>query len=282
MFVSLRTATRQELERAGVSVASLLDTLYDLPTAKKAQHQDFFMKYERHFEDCRSIEGVFRKLNTHWNYLNMDILAHLITKFSVRCLYTQLSAYEEELEHFMERTTLREYYEVEADHEEAEVPEGFIKLVSKHNWEEPIYLKKVDEFRRKLARKYDLHACAVILVSMDIGSVVITMMVPESVVVMVRSTATEFFKEHGIVHLQLNGTCVYKQASRPTSDTCSNNNYIICCVFPDSLSAHITCRLKMRCLPQQCSLLLRGSLSSSQELLPQSPWLRQLVGHVSG
>ena len=235
MFVSLRTATRHELERAGVRVALLLDTLYDLPTAKKDQHREFLMKYERHFEDCRSIEGVFLKLNTYWNYLNMDILANLITKFSLKCLYTQLSRYEEELEHFMERTTLREYYEVEADQEQKEVPEGFTKLVSKHIWERPIYLKMVDEFRRRFARIYNLHACAVILVSMDIGSVVITMMVPESLVAMVNSTGTEFFKEHGIVHLQLNGTCVYEQASKPTSDTCSNNNDIICCVFPDSL-----------------------------------------------
>ena len=217
MFVSLRTATRQELERARVSVASLRDILYDLPTAKKDQHREFLMKYERHFEDCSSIEGVFLKLNTYWNYLNIDILAHLITKFSLRCLYAQLRAYQKELEHFLERTTLREYYEMEADQEQKEAPEGFTELVSKHFWEQPIYLKKVDEFRRKLARKYDLHACAVILVSMNMGSVVITMMVPESVVAMVDSTGTEFFKEHGIIHLQLNGTCVYKQASRPAT-----------------------------------------------------------------
>ena len=263
LFVFLRSATRKELEEAGVSVASLLDTLYDLPTAKKARHREFLMKYEKYFEDCTSIEGVFLKLNTYWNYLNIDILVHLITKFSLRCLYSQKRVYEEQLEQFMKRTTLREYYEVEADHEQIEAPAGFIELVSKHNWEPPIYLKTVDEFRRRLARNYDLHVCAVILVSMDIGSVVITMMVPESVVAMVNSTGTEFLKEHGIIHLQLNGTCVYPQASRPASDTCSNNNDIICCVFPDSLSAHIICRLKMKCLPQQCSLLLRGSLSSA-------------------
>ena len=261
---------------------SLLDALYDLPTANKRQHQEFLIKYGNNFGACNSIECVFLFLNLHWNYLHTDILTHIIAKFSLQSLWTQLEVYEEQLQSFLEHTTLREYYKVEANNEQKEAPQGFIELVSKHSWEPPIYLKKIDEFRRKLARKYDLHACAVILVSMDIGSVVITMMVPESVVAMVNSTGTEFFKEHGIVHLQLNGTCVYKQASRPASDTCSNDNDIICCVFPDSLSAHITCRLKMKCLPQQCSLLLRGSLSSSQELLPQSQWLRQLVGHVSG
>ena len=281
-FALLRTATQEELEKAGVSVDALLDTLYNLPTAKKELHRDFLMKYEKHFEECENIRSIFRKLGTFWNYMNIDILAHFINKFSLQCLCTQLKSYDDELEHFMDHTTIEEYYEVEADKNQMEAPKGFIENVSTHNWESPIYLKRVDEFRRMYAREYDLHACAVILVSIHRGSLVITMMVPESVLAMVNSTGTEFFKEHGIVHLQLNGTCVYKQASRPASDTCSNNNDIICCVFPDSLYAHITCRLKMMPPPQQCSLLLRGSLSSFQELLPQSQWLRQLVGHVSG
>ena len=274
-FASLRTATRQELEKAQVTVKSLLDTLFDLPTAQKAQHRNFLMEYRKHFRDCKSIEDIFLMLNTYWNYLNTDILAHLINKFSLQCLYTQLKSYQVELEHFMEQTTLTDYYVVEADKQKEKPPDGFVELVSEHNWEKPIYLKDVDEFRREVARKYDVHTCAVILVSMKIGCAVITVMVPESVVEMVRSTGTGFFKEHGIVHLQLNGTCVYKQASKPASGTCSNNNDIICCVFPDSLSAHITCRLKMKCLPQQCSLLLRSSLSSSQELLPRSQWLER-------
>ena len=282
-FDSLRTATRQELEKAQVSVESLVDALYDdLADDVIDLHRDFLMQNEKHLAECKKIRCVFHKLSLWWNYLNIDILAHLITTIPIRSLNTQLKVYEEQLQHFMKHTTLRDYYEVEANKQKYKIPEGFVELVSEHSWEPPVYLKKVDEFRREFAHEYRLHKCAVILVSMDIGSVVITMMVPESVVAMVNSTGTEFFKEHGIVHLQLNGTCVYKQASRPASGTCSNNNDIICCVFPDSLSAHITCRLKMKCLPQQCSLLLRGSLSSSQELLPQSQWLRQLVGHVSG
>ena len=169
MFVSLRFATQQELVKAGVSITSLLDTLYDLPTLKKAQHREFLVKYEKHFEDCKSIEGVFLKLNTYWNYLNFDILAHFITKFSLRCLYSQLKAYEVEVGHFMERTTIQEYYKVEADKQKIKPPEGFVELVSEHHWEAPINLKQVENFRRMLAREYDLHECIVILVSMGRG-----------------------------------------------------------------------------------------------------------------
>ena len=113
---------------------------------------------------------------------------------------------------------MEQFCEAEGDEQHVEPPPAFVQLRSQHQWEPPAYLKKVDEFRKKFALKYDLRESAVILVGMRGGSAVITMMVPESVVAKVNSTGTEFFTEHGIVHLQLNGTCVYKQASRPASE----------------------------------------------------------------
>ena len=276
LFKALEDATETDLENARVHIKHLVKVICSLPTAMKDLHQDFLMKFAEEFKDSHTITVVFFKLDTHkyWDYLNTDILEHIITHFSLPCK-PQLEAYKAEQQQFMEKTTVEEFCEAEQDRRYIDPPPAYVKLITQHEWEPPIYLKKVDDFRKKFARRHDLRESAVILVGMRGGSVVITMMVPESVVEMVRSTGTEFFKEHGIVHLQLNGTCVYQQASRPASGTCSNNNDIICCVFPDSLSAHITCRLKMKCLPQQCSLLLRGSLSSSQELLPQSQWLER-------
>ena len=275
-FEALETATESDLKKNGVPVEKLVKEIYSLPTASKELHQAFLIEYAEAFEGSRTVSVVFRKLDTHkyWDYLNIDILAHIIKRFFLPS-QTKLEDYKTQLQQFMEKTTVEQFCEAEGDERHVEPPPAFVQLRSQHKWEPPTYLKQVDEFRKKFALKYDLRESAVILVGMRGGSVVITMMVPESVVEMVNSTGTEFFKEHGIVHLQLNGTCVYKQASRPASGTCSNNNDIICCVFPDSLSAHITCRLKMKCLPQQRSLLLRGSLSSSQELLPQSQWLER-------
>ena len=282
-FTALEDATETDLENARVHIRRLVKVICSLPTAKKELHRDFLKDFAEEFKDTLTITVVFLKLDTHkyWDYLNTDILEHIITEFSLPS-QTQLEDYKRQQQQFMEQTTVEEFCEAEGDRRHIDPPPAYVKLISQHKWEPPTYLKKVDDFRETFALKYDLRESAVILVGMRGGSVVITMMVPETVVAMVNSTGTEFFKEHGIVHLQLNGTCVYKQASRPASGTCSNNNDIICCVFPDSLSAHITCRLKMKCLPQQCSLLLRGSLSSPQELLPQSQWLRQLVGHVGG
>ena len=276
LFKTLEDETEMDLENARVHIKHLVKVICSLPTEKKELHQKFLDKFAEGFKDTLTITVVFLKLGTHtyWDYLNTDILEHIITEFSLPS-QTQLEDYKRQQQQFMKQTTVEDFCEAEGGRRHIEPPPAFVTLISKHEWEPPTYLKKVDDFRKKFAHQYDLRESAVILVGMRGGSVVITMMVPESVVAMVNSTDTEFFKEHGIVHLQLSGTCVYKQASRPASGTCSNNNDIICCVFPDSLSAHITCRLKMKCLPQQYSLLLRSSLSSSQELLPQSQWLER-------
>ena len=215
-FKALEDATQVHLQRRNIPVSKLTDVIYSLPTAKKELHQEFLMKFADQFENSETISVVFRRLDTHnyWDYLNIDILNHIITEFSLPS-HTQLQVYKEKQQHFMEETTVEEFYETEGDRQHIEPPAGFTKLITKHKWKSPIYLKEVDDFRVQFARKYDLREWAVILMSVWGGSVIITMMVPESVIPLVNSTGTEFFKEHSIVHLLLNGTCIYKQASGP-------------------------------------------------------------------
>ena len=64
---------------------------------------------------------------------------------------------------------MEEFCEVEGDGQHIDPPKMFMKLVSQHKWRPPTYLKKVDEFCKKFARKYDLRECAVILVAMRGG-----------------------------------------------------------------------------------------------------------------
>ena len=243
-FKSLKRIAQEQLERANIQINYLVEAIYSLPTESRELHQKFLNEYVDGFVESRTIDAVFRRLDTHtyWGYLNIDILENIITEFSLPS-QTQLEDYKRQQVQFMEQTTVEEFCEAEGHKRQIEPPPAFVKLITQHKWEEPTYLKQVDDFRKEFAHKHDLRESAVILVGMGGGSVVITMMVPESVVAMVNSTGIEFFEKHGIVQLQLNGTCVYKQASRPASDTCSNN-HDISCVFPDSLSAHITCRLK--------------------------------------
>ena len=210
-FEKLKSATAQELQKAGIGVASLVDKITSLPAKLKEAHREFLKEYNKEFHSCKSVPEVFTHLNTHWDYLNYDMLAHLITGFSLSSLNAQLKEYKLKMQHFLNETSLEQFSEAEEEERYMEPPEGFKKLVSRHKFSPSTSLKEIDTFRRKFAHKYDLRACAIFLLSMRSGSVVITMLVPESLEMMLRSTDPEFFKEHSIVHLQFNDILIYEE-----------------------------------------------------------------------
>ena len=74
-------------------------------------------------------------------------------------------------------------------------------------------LRHVEDFLRAFADKYNLKRCAVIVVGMDRGSVVITLLVPESIELKITSVDPEFISSHGIIHMIFNDITVYPQVS---------------------------------------------------------------------
>ena len=200
----------QLLESGNIQVNDLVRTVYCLPAELL---QDFLVKYAKEFRHPDTISKVFFRLSEHkyWDYLNFDILDHIITEFSLPS-QTQLKDYKRQWQQFMEQTTVEEFYEAE-ESQLIHPPPAFVELITQHKWKPPTSLERVDKFRKTFAHKYDLCDSVVILMSAECCLVVITMLVPESVMTMVNPTGIEFFKEHAIVHLQLNGTYVYKEAS---------------------------------------------------------------------
>ena len=210
-FHKLRAATEQELQRAGVGVTSLVTEITSLPATKRGPHLEFLKQYTKEFHSCKSVLEVFSHLNTHWDYLNYDMLAHLITGLSLSSLNAQLKEYELKMQHFLNETSLEQFSAAEGEKRYKKPPKGFKKLVSRHKLSPSTSLKEIDTFRQKFADEYDLRKCAIFLLSMRSGSVVLTMLVPESLEMMLRSTDPEFFKEHSIVHLQLNDILIYEE-----------------------------------------------------------------------
>ena len=213
-FESLKNATREELEKAGVAVQTLVDKIMSFPVTKIEPHEEFLMKYADIFRESKRISSVFDRLSMHWDYLNYDILDHLITVFKLHKLSNQLDDYRRSWIHFLEHTDLEIFCEAEEEERYMEPPDGFKTLVSRHDWKKPISLQKVDDFRRRFAYKYDLRACAIFLLGVGKGSVIVTLLVPCSIELMLKSTESEFFTEHGITRLELNGTLIYSQGQQ--------------------------------------------------------------------
>ena len=162
--------TQGQLERANTQINDLVEAIYSLPTECRELHRDFLIAFSDTFAKSSAVREVFCILNTqkYWDYLNIDILENIITEFSLPS-QTQLKNYKRQRQQFMEQTTVKEFCEAEGDRRHIDPPPAFVKLISQHEWEPPTYLKKVDEFCKKFALKYDLRESAVILVGMRGG-----------------------------------------------------------------------------------------------------------------
>ena len=188
-----------------------MDKITSLPANIVEPHREFLRKYNEAFQECSSIHGVFTHLNTHWDYLNYDMLEHIITEFSLHSLDEQLEGFKEHRDQFLDDTSLKQFNEAEGDKRCMKPPPGFKELAIDFKLSRSTPLKKIEEFRRKFAYQYGLRECAIILSGVKLTSVIIILLVPESIVV--RPTDYEFFHEHNIVCVKHNGIIRYQQVS---------------------------------------------------------------------
>ena len=149
---------------------------------------------------------LFRILNKYWDHFNYHLLEHFLAAPRIERLFVSettchklkgwMKQYVEEMVDFRKRTALDVYYKA-AEQPKVDVPDGFQKLVKTFKSSEMKTLQHVEEFRRKVAYEYKLHQCLVFLESIELGSVVITLWVPQSVVLVNPLLEVGVFKDDG-------------------------------------------------------------------------------------
>ena len=225
-FLSLKNAIRYELEtpkdgREAVSVSDAVDMIMNSPTADWKPHEENILKnLSEQLQAYKNIRGVLDCLGLDWDYLNPDIYAVLINDFSLHSLDDQLEEYQRELDQFLDETPVKEFSDVIAKKKQKRIPEEFKKLVTKHKWEPPVYLRDVELFRREVASQYKLRQCAVFMAGLDIQSI-ITLVVPASIEY---STEPKFLIQHGIMQMTVNDIPIHVSCevllNMDTADIC--------------------------------------------------------------
>ena len=212
-FDSLVIDTRSELENTKVEVDYLVQKITLLPPNIRLLHRDFIKNNMEYFARKREISDIFVLLNTYWDYLNSDVLEHIIIKLAINVL-ERLQSFKMEQQNFINHTTVKEFCEAaRISNLQIEPPSGFIEVISTHSWNDTIYLREVDEFRRNLAVEitHSIHEVAVLVARIKIGSVMITLFVPEESKTILFATTMTFFLDNNIVEFEVNHTCVYSK-----------------------------------------------------------------------
>ena len=229
-FKDLKRQTREGLERLGplASVQVVVERLTDLGADNKPEHKVFLQgnlhimfRAENHFE----LYGI---LNFYWDYLAYNLLDHLIREFSIREVKGEMEEYKIDLKRFRRATPLKLFYQAQR-RRRRRPPAEFREMAVEFDWPDTVTLEVVEDFRQAYESHYSLRECAMMLVSLSIGSFVITWIVPESIVESLKTKLPEkLFKRHSVTKLQIAGDLIYPSTHHPNVRIFYHNNVHTC------------------------------------------------------
>ena len=121
-----------------------------LPTSLKYQHRYFLEHHSSKIGKATTVEEIFSILNSYWNFLNCNLLVHIIGKFGDEELQKQLSSYTTTLQAFRLRTRITDFMKAYTGN--PSLPQQLLALKMKigSEWEQ-CTLEDAEELRRSMA-----------------------------------------------------------------------------------------------------------------------------------
>ena len=161
-FNDLKESTRECLERLRVPVKRVADALTSLPADDVGEHKLFLESHLGALYYASDHSELFGTMNFHWNYLNPQLLDHLIREFDLEGVKGEMKTYKEDLQQFKEKTPLKLFCQ---SHKKKRIrpPPDFYRVVVEFDWPGDVTLEDVEEFRQEYADHYSLHRCAMML-----------------------------------------------------------------------------------------------------------------------
>ena len=187
-----------------------------LPASTKDQHIAFIRENLSEIKESKCMEDIFLLLNFYWDFLNYTLLEHIVTEFGNNDTKAAMAEYVRELVAFRKATKLSEFI----THWQCtgKVPPDMSRLVIKmeKDWSN-CTLEDVEQFRRTLTQKLLLPSFAVLLRDAEQGCISLTWLIPSSIVKLlskdIHHTKLDWFKEHHIERLAIDGQDLYNSAT---------------------------------------------------------------------
>ena len=185
-----------------------------LPVSARTQHRSFIEEKLTNIPPPVTFVNIWTKLNLYWDFLNYELLEHVIINFGSAELKQNMQEYVHELSVFKQTTRLCDFIESWPCRDN-EPPEDRLKKVvvkMKHEWSQ-CTLQDVESFKRALVHKFFLPEFDILLQKAEEGCVCITWLTSPSIATLLQQNlaniATEFFIKHGIDAVTIDGQDVF-------------------------------------------------------------------------
>ena len=203
-YTDLVVIVRDAFKRGRVSFIQIQNCLLQLPVSLKLQCGKFLQSQASSLSQARSIDELFFILSLQWDFLNPNLLAHLVQKFGDGKTKESVDKYLGELRKFRMRTKISDFI----DKWTGTLPPGTQEIVMEleGNWGERS-LQQLEEHRIEVSRKCCFANYVMPLKAIRESSVDAIFSLPKSVDIhsLELESLREVSRKHQVLRILLNG-----------------------------------------------------------------------------
>ena len=209
-FLELTECTYEVLVAKGIDVHRLHARLVSLDVFRRHEHQEFIDKHLMNIGQEMTFNNLWARLGNYWDFLNFDLLEHVVSRFGSEDLKHKMESYKHDLQSFRKATRLCDFIDCwpvrGQTPPETELREFVIKVG--HHWDN-CTLEDLEKLKGVITRKFFLREFDLRLKEIKEGCITIIWLIPELFVedlqVAIESTSSEFFLEQKIETITIDG-----------------------------------------------------------------------------
>ena len=222
-FLELAECTYELLVDRSIDVNCLHARLVSLDVFRRHEHQEFIDKHLMSIDRNMTFNNLWARLGNYWDFLNFDLLEHIINKFGSAGLKHKMKSYKRDLQSFRRSTRLCDFIDcwpvIGQTPPEMELRE-FVAKVG-HQWKN-CTLEHLETLKGVITHKFFLPKFTLRLREIMEGSITITWLIPvpfvKSLQEDVQHTSSEFFTEQNIEAVIIDGRECYPSSARKPLD----------------------------------------------------------------
>ena len=222
-FLELTECTYEILVEKGINVHRLHARLVSLDVSRRHEHQEFVDKHLMNVDQNTTFNNLWARLGSYWDFLNFDLLEHIIKKFGSEDLKQKMESYKCDLRSFRRSTRLCDFIDCWPVRGQSPPIAELRMFVGKvgYCWDS-CTLEDLEMLRGVITRKFFLPGFALQLGKIMEGSITITWLIPAPFVKAlheaIETTSSEFFVEQQIEAITIDGKVCYPSPARQPID----------------------------------------------------------------
>ena len=212
-FANLTFNAQEDMISNKVEVRHLRQSFFLRPRDLRSEHKAFVKENKAELKGAESIEDLFITADEYWDFLNFSLLQHLINQHASEEIKVEVVEYGQQICAFRKKTPLNIFSTVCKRKEIGKVNEKFSKIITEHiiDWSTAT-LEDVETFRNQLCSELSLYEFSIQVAVLISGSVVITWLVPQSLVEYFLNSVklnSRSLRDHHVTKFTIDGFVVY-------------------------------------------------------------------------